>query len=142
MGRRSFLVTSILPCWGEKNLRGAVIQGCRARPPQRRCSAGDPGLARLPLATISHGYAVKRLERLTLAEISQRCQGFGGGTSAEACGAAVSIKPGVERSETPGDRCERYPKPAERPIVESSRLTFGNCDRCRTLRGLDCFWRL
>jgi len=44
-------------------------------------------------------------------------------------------------SGTPGDRCEKRSKPAERPIVESSPLTFGNCDRCRPLRGLNCFWR-
>jgi hypothetical protein len=42
----------------------------------------------------------------------------------------------------PRNRCRNFSKPAERPIVESSRLTFGNCDRCRPLRGLNCFWRL
>src|SRR6266550_7882790 len=60
----------------------------------------------------------------------------------QARGAAASIKPGVKRgfvSGTPGDRCEKYIKPAERPADESSRLRFGNCDRCRPLRGLRKF---
>ena len=35
-------------------------------------------------------------------------------------GADDGIKPGVERSETPGDRREKNPKPAERTTVESS----------------------
>ena len=40
--------------------------------------------------------------------------------SPEARGAAGSVKPGVERSATPGTRRRNYSKPAERPTDESS----------------------
>jgi hypothetical protein len=49
----------------------------------------------------------------------------------EARGAAGSIEPGVERSETPGDRCEKHIKPAERPIEPPSNVSFIILDAVR-----------
>jgi hypothetical protein len=48
-----------------------------------------------------------------------------GGIRSKVREADDGIKPGVERSGTPGSRFEKS-KPAERPTAESSRLTFCN----------------